>query len=28
MLPKEAEGDEDSYCIEGQERWRVFDASQ
>ena len=28
LLPKEADGDEDSYCIEGRERWRVFDASQ
>jgi hypothetical protein len=28
VLPKEAEGDENSYCIEGREGWRVFDASQ
>ena len=28
LLPKEADEDEDSYCIEGREGWRVFDASQ
>ena len=28
LLPKEAEGDENSYCIEGREGWRVFDAAQ
>ena len=26
LLPKEAEDHEDSYCIEGQEGWRIFDA--
>jgi hypothetical protein len=26
LLPKETEADEDSYCIEGQEGWRIFDA--
>jgi hypothetical protein len=25
LLPKETEDDEDSYCIEGREGWRVFD---
>ena len=28
LLPKEAEGDENSYCIEGREGWRTFDANQ
>jgi hypothetical protein len=28
ILPKEAEDDADSYCIEGREGWRVFDANQ
>jgi hypothetical protein len=28
LLPKEADDDEKSYCIEGREGWRVFDASQ
>jgi hypothetical protein len=28
ILPKQADDDENSYCIEGQEGWRVFDASQ
>jgi hypothetical protein len=28
ILPKEAEDDEDAYCIEGREGWRVFDANQ
>ena len=27
-LPKEADDHADSYCIEGREGWRVFDASQ
>jgi len=26
LLPKETDADEDSYCIEGREGWRVFDA--
>ena len=28
LLPKETEDDEDFYCIEGREGWRVFDAGQ
>ena len=28
ILPKQADDDEDSYCIEGREGWRTFDASQ
>jgi hypothetical protein len=28
ILPKQADGDENSYCIEGREGWRTFDASQ
>ena len=28
LLPKEADDDENSYCIEGREGWRVFDANQ
>ena len=28
LLPKESDDDEDSYCIEGREGWRTFDASQ
>ena len=28
ILPKQADGDENSYCIEGREGWRVFDANQ
>jgi hypothetical protein len=28
ILPKEAEDEADSYCIENREGWRVFDASQ
>jgi len=28
LLPKQAEDDEDSYCIENREGWRTFDASQ
>ena len=28
LLSKETEADEDSYCIEGREGWRVFDGGQ
>ena len=28
ILPKQADDDEDSYCIEGREGWRTFDANQ
>jgi hypothetical protein len=28
ILPKQADDDENSYCIEGREGWRVFDANQ
>jgi hypothetical protein len=28
ILPKQADDDEDSYCIEGREGWRTFDAEQ
>jgi hypothetical protein len=28
LLPKQSDGDEDSYCIEGREGWRTFDAGQ
>jgi len=28
ILAKEADDHEDSYCIEGREGWRIFDASQ
>jgi len=28
ILPKQADDDEDSYCIEGREGWRTFDAGQ
>jgi hypothetical protein len=28
LLPKEADDDEKSYCIEGREGWRTFDAAQ
>ena len=28
ILPKEADDQEDAYCIEGREGWRTFDASQ
>ena len=28
ILPKESDDQEDAYCIEGREGWRVFDASQ
>jgi hypothetical protein len=28
ILPKQADDDEDSYCIEGREGWRTFDAAQ
>jgi len=28
ILPKQADGDENSYCIEGREGWRTFDAAQ
>ena len=28
ILPKQADDEEDAYCVEGREGWRVFDASQ
>jgi len=28
ILPKEADDQEDAYCIEGREGWRVFDTNQ
>ena len=28
ILPKQPDDDEDSYCIEGREGWRTFDAGQ
>ena len=28
QLPKAADEDEDAYCIEGRESWRIFDADQ
>ena len=28
ILPKQADDDENSYCIEGREGWRIFDANQ
>ena len=28
LLAKQADDDEDAYCIEGREGWRVFDASE
>ena len=28
ILPKQPDDDEDSYCIEGREGWRTFDANQ
>ena len=28
LLPKEADDAENSYCIEGREGWRIFDAAQ
>ena len=28
ILPKEGDDEEDAYCVEHREGWRVFDASQ